>query len=74
MVDVGNFVSQDMMLYSDMFDQIVGTQPETVARPDFRSLDTMLDSVGAVYLCDGVDSLKTIERGSGRLFVFPLRP
>ena len=64
LVDVGNFVSQDMMLYSDMFDQIVGTQPETIARPDFRSLDTMLDSIGAVYLCDGVDSLKTIERGS----------
>ena len=47
-----------------MHDQIVETQPETVARPDLRSLDTMLDSIGAVYLCDGVDSLKTIERGS----------
>ena len=44
-----------------MLGEIVGIQPETVARTDFRSLDTMLDSISAVYLCN---SLKTIERGS----------
>ena len=47
-----------------MLDQIIGIQPETVARTDFRSLDSMLDSMSAVYLCDGVDNLKTIEWGS----------
>lgn len=64
LVDVGNFVSTDLSLYSDMFCQIVESQPRKVSTPDFSSLDTMLDSIGAVYLCDGVDSLKRIESNS----------
>ena len=61
LVDVGNFASKDLSFYSEAFDQLVESQSVNVTKPNFGSFETMLQSINAVYLCEGVESLKEIE-------------